>query len=313
MSLIFPKKEILYAPMLGTLGGGSGRGFGRGGGSRRKDPLVFLYPSEWFSFHGVDEYFIGGDTVFFHSNVSNFSFTSAQLAGVSYLEYLVVGGGGSTPHDGGGWCSTSGGGGGGGSFGHLTGAEMTASYNTVIGQGGAGTSTVSNGAANNGTASKLQLSANVNVRAIGYGGNQGSWCENASNTRASGYAAGGSHTSNLGSSITGSDGGEGGMPQYDDGVEFATAGQSSSYGGGGGGGSSDSSSQQTVQSGGTGQTAVSWVSSYGGAGDGYQQNANKVATANRGGGAGGFASTGSPSLSVTPDGADGFVAFHMVG
>ena len=34
MSLIFPKKEILYAPMLGTLGGGSVRGFGRysGGG-----------------------------------------------------------------------------------------------------------------------------------------------------------------------------------------------------------------------------------------------------------------------------------------
>ena len=30
MSLIIPKKEILYAPMLGTLGGGSARGFGRG-------------------------------------------------------------------------------------------------------------------------------------------------------------------------------------------------------------------------------------------------------------------------------------------
>lgn len=30
MSLIFPKKEILYAPMLGTLGGGSARGFGQG-------------------------------------------------------------------------------------------------------------------------------------------------------------------------------------------------------------------------------------------------------------------------------------------
>lgn len=30
MSLIFPKKEILYAPMLGTLGGGSARGMGRG-------------------------------------------------------------------------------------------------------------------------------------------------------------------------------------------------------------------------------------------------------------------------------------------
>jgi len=35
MSLFFPKKEILYAPMLGSLGGGSVRGFGRGigGGS----------------------------------------------------------------------------------------------------------------------------------------------------------------------------------------------------------------------------------------------------------------------------------------
>jgi hypothetical protein len=32
MSLIIPKKEILYAPMLGTLGGGSARGFGRGAG-----------------------------------------------------------------------------------------------------------------------------------------------------------------------------------------------------------------------------------------------------------------------------------------
>ena len=32
MSLIFPKKQPLYAPMLGTLGGGSARGFGRGAG-----------------------------------------------------------------------------------------------------------------------------------------------------------------------------------------------------------------------------------------------------------------------------------------
>ena len=311
MSLIFPKKEILYAPMLGSLGGGSARGFGQRGGGKRKDPLVFLYPSEWFSYHGVDEYFIGGDTVFFHSNVNNFSFTSAQLANVSYLEYLVVGGGGSTPHDGGGWCSTSGGGGGGGSFGHLTGAEMTASYNTVIGQGGAGTSSAANGAGSNGTSSKLQLSSNVNVRAIGYGGNQASWCENLSATRGGSYAQGGNHTSNLGSNITGSNGGEGGMPQYDDGVEFATAGQNSAYGGGGGGGSSDSNTQYTIQSGGTGQTAVSWVSSSGGDGDGYQNQANKVATANRGGGAGGFASTAS-SASVTPDGADGFVAFHMI-
>lgn len=38
MSLIFPKKEILYAPMLGTLGGGSARGFGRGGGGGMTPP-----------------------------------------------------------------------------------------------------------------------------------------------------------------------------------------------------------------------------------------------------------------------------------
>jgi len=44
MSLIFPKKEILYAPMLGTLGGGSARGFGRGiggGGIPFGDPFQF--------------------------------------------------------------------------------------------------------------------------------------------------------------------------------------------------------------------------------------------------------------------------------
>jgi hypothetical protein len=39
MSLIFPKKEILYAPMLGTLGGGSVRGFGRGKG--RGGPFIW--------------------------------------------------------------------------------------------------------------------------------------------------------------------------------------------------------------------------------------------------------------------------------
>ena len=33
MSLIFPKKQPLYAPMLGTLGGGSARGFGQGVGA----------------------------------------------------------------------------------------------------------------------------------------------------------------------------------------------------------------------------------------------------------------------------------------
>lgn len=39
MSFIIPKKQILYAPMLGSLGGGSARGFGRGVGSS-DGPLV---------------------------------------------------------------------------------------------------------------------------------------------------------------------------------------------------------------------------------------------------------------------------------
>ena len=47
MSLIFPKKEILYAPMLGTLGGGSGRGFGRGGGRKNR-----FKNAEWQSWNG---------------------------------------------------------------------------------------------------------------------------------------------------------------------------------------------------------------------------------------------------------------------
>lgn len=46
MSLIFPKKEILYAPMLGTLGGGSARGFGRGiGGGGFEGPIGWFTPT----------------------------------------------------------------------------------------------------------------------------------------------------------------------------------------------------------------------------------------------------------------------------
>ena len=49
MSLIFPKKEILYAPMLGTLGGGSSRGFGRGGG----EVPLFEFTSHLFTSAGA--------------------------------------------------------------------------------------------------------------------------------------------------------------------------------------------------------------------------------------------------------------------
>jgi hypothetical protein len=44
--MIIPKKEILYAPMLGTLGGGSARGFGRG----RKGGLQPYFGSHYSGF-----------------------------------------------------------------------------------------------------------------------------------------------------------------------------------------------------------------------------------------------------------------------
>lgn len=43
MSLIFPKKEILYAPMLGSTGGGSARGWGRGKGRFDFSGLTFRF------------------------------------------------------------------------------------------------------------------------------------------------------------------------------------------------------------------------------------------------------------------------------
>jgi hypothetical protein len=41
--MIIPKKEILYAPMVGTLGGGSARGFGRGKGRFNFAGLTFRF------------------------------------------------------------------------------------------------------------------------------------------------------------------------------------------------------------------------------------------------------------------------------
>ena len=67
MSLIFPKKEILYAPMLGTLGGGSARGFGRGIGGVG-GPRLFVH-----SFQQRNSSYISGE-------VSIKGFTSSTTA-----------------------------------------------------------------------------------------------------------------------------------------------------------------------------------------------------------------------------------------
>jgi hypothetical protein len=83
MSLIIPKTQILYAPMLGSLGGGSVRGFGRGiGGGPTVAGVLFETP--------------GSHTYIIPANV--FSISAVAIGG---------GGGGSYDHDG------NGGGGGG--------------------------------------------------------------------------------------------------------------------------------------------------------------------------------------------------------
>ena len=87
MSLIIPKKEILYAPMLGTLGGGSARGFGRGGSEGG------LYAFSSFTFEGMsgEEEFRGwtySDALTYYQNsypsetwISDTSFWNIQTRG----------------------------------------------------------------------------------------------------------------------------------------------------------------------------------------------------------------------------------------
>jgi hypothetical protein len=88
--MIIPKKEILYAPMLGTLGGGSAKGYGFSGGGGPK----------------VGEHVFYGGSSF--SNNANTSYTFVVPAGVQFISVLSVGGGGSAQdqHDG---CGAAGG------------------------------------------------------------------------------------------------------------------------------------------------------------------------------------------------------------
>lgn len=75
--MIFPKKEILYAPMLGTLGGGSARGFGRGGGGPHP---------------------IGGAV--FTTGLSTYTWNWTVPEGVKFVHVVCVGGGGGGCRDG---------------------------------------------------------------------------------------------------------------------------------------------------------------------------------------------------------------------
>ena len=61
MSLIFPKKpQVLYAPMLATLGGGSLRSFGRGTGGGKRPPTLDA-PLGFFNWSGSELFFFDVD------------------------------------------------------------------------------------------------------------------------------------------------------------------------------------------------------------------------------------------------------------
>jgi hypothetical protein len=105
MSLIFPKKEILYAPMLGTLGGASARGFGRGGGG----PAV------------------GG---ILYETLGAHTFTVPD--GVEYVHVVCIGGGG------GGSLDHDGTGGAGGGLGWKNNIAVTSGQNISLSVGGGG-------------------------------------------------------------------------------------------------------------------------------------------------------------------------------
>ena len=75
--MIFPKKEILYAPMLGTLGGGSMRSFGRGTGGGG--------PGFIPDFSGSSTYiYTGSNTTFAKIQAANFTSSSGLTINTNF-------------------------------------------------------------------------------------------------------------------------------------------------------------------------------------------------------------------------------------
>jgi len=175
MSLIFPKKEILYAPMLGTFGGGSARGFGRGGGG---SPAV------------GEHVFYGGLS---YSSNDGSLYTFIVPDGVEFISILSVGGGGAgaDQHDG---C-----GGGGGALAYKNNVAVTAGQSITVRAGTGGRTSQTTSRTNQTGAEGGQSYANVDgiATAIANGGLGGN----------NGYATGRQNGASFGAADGGGEGG----------------------------------------------------------------------------------------------------------
>ena len=275
MSLIFPKKEILYAPMLGTLGGGSGRGFGQFGGAAVLAGEVILEGTQSTS----------------SSTVTSRNWTVP--AGVSSISIVAVGGGGAgvDRHDGMG--------GGGGGLAWYNDVAVNAGDTLVLNAGAGGTwgslsTTRSNNDGASGGSSYITLTNGSNM-CIGYGGPGGNhntysttnqWYSGGQYANSDGGGTGGQVLRKSGSRSGGSgaggytgSGGRAGAKQYDS--NFAA---SAGAGGAGGGGEGSNGANPQFCSGGGG------VGIYGQGTNGAASTSNNTVTAAQGGSGGGASS-----------------------
>ena len=267
MSLIFPKKEILYAPMLGTLGGGSARGFGLGVGGVAQ-PAEFLF-----------------ETTGLHS------FTVPS--GVETACFLFIGSGGTGAYN------NNYGGGNGGDLYWINDVQMNAGESWTI--------RVANGTPSrtSGSAQAAGSSATIGSFTIGaasgksFGNNPSSYQNNTPYTQVTGSRTVGSGAYNTGGrgGPTSSGGsiaaGGGGAAGYS-GSGGDGGGNTGSYlnptagtGGGGGGGGGSNQGHMGAGGGGTG--------AYGQGGNGYAGSNPPGSPTGGGGGSGGSAGANSTS------------------
>jgi len=290
MSLIIPKKQPLYAPMLGTFGGGSARGFGQFGGAAVLAGEVILEGTQSTA----------------SSTVTSRNWTVP--AGVSSISIVAVGGGGAGAdrHDGMG--------GGGGGLAWYNDVPVNAGDTLVLNAGAGGTwgsltTTRSNTDGASGGSSYITLTNGSNM-CIGYGGPGGNhntysstnqWYSGGQYANSDGGGEGGQILRKSGSRSGGSgaggyagNGGRAGAQQYDTNY-FPQQGQ----GGAGGGGNGSNGSNPQFCSGGGG------VGIYGQGANGTEsqlQSGSTVSSAQGGSGGGASSVSGGNHSFPMPNG-----------